>query len=149
VGRIKFATRTLASVAAGAGLAYFLDPQNGKRRRHLLRDRTLGLLRRSLRRTGRTARGTVVGAEALVHKAVHVREQPRPDLTDETLAAKIMSEVFRDPELPKGDVNVNVEDGVAVLRGQVERPELIADLVERVRKVNGVRDVESRLHLPT
>jgi osmotically-inducible protein OsmY len=148
VERAKSTKRTLGALATGAGLAFFLDPQNGKRRRHMLRDRTAGMLRRSLRRTGRAGRRTVVGAEALAQKATHIRERPKPDMTDETLAAKIMSEVFRDPDLPKGDVNVNVEAGVAVLRGQVERPELIEDLVQRVRKVSGVRDVESHLHLP-
>jgi osmotically-inducible protein OsmY len=142
------AKSTLGGLATGIGLAYFLDPQSGRRRRHKLRDRTLGTLRRGFRRTARAGRGTVIGAEALAQKAAHIREEPKPDMTDETLAAKIMSEVFRDPELPKGDVNVNVEGGVAVLRGQLERPELIEDLVRRVRKVNGVRDVESHLHLP-
>jgi hypothetical protein len=137
----------LAGLLAGVGLAFFLDPRSGKRRRRYVRDRSLGALRHSLRRTARAGRGAVVGTEALTHKALH-RERPKLDLSDETLAAKIMSEVFRDKKLPKGDVNLNVEDGVAVLRGQVERPELIDDLVKRVRKVHGVRDVESLLHLP-
>ena len=44
-------------------------------------------------------------------------------------------------------MSTNVEDGVAFLRGPVERPELIEDLIERVRKVNGVRDVASLLHV--
>ena len=34
------------------------------------------------------------------------------------------------------------------LRGQVDRPELIHDLEEAVRKVPGVRGVENLLHLP-
>jgi hypothetical protein len=38
------------------------------------------------------------------------------------------------PELPKGEVNVDVENGVAVLRGQVQPPELIEDLVQWVRR---------------
>jgi osmotically-inducible protein OsmY len=53
--------------------------------------------------------------------------------------------------VPKGDVNVNVnvENGAAVLRGQVQPPELIEDLGQRVRRVrvNGVRDVASLLHV--
>jgi osmotically-inducible protein OsmY len=146
---ISTATAALGGLTAGAGLAFFLDPQSGRRRRHLVRDRTLGMARRTFRRATRTGRRTVLETEALAKKAVHLREQPKPDMTDETLAAKIMSEVFRDPELPKGDVNVNVEDGVAVLRGQVDRPEMIEDLVERVRKVKGVRDVENHLHVPS
>lgn len=139
--------RLMAGVLAGVGLAYFFDPQGGARRRHLVRDRTLGAVRRLLRRTARTGRGAMADAAGLAHKARHLREERKPDLTDETVNAKIMSEVFRDPTLPKGDVNVNVEGGVAVLRGTVERQELIDDLVKRVRKVQGVRDVASLLHV--
>jgi osmotically-inducible protein OsmY len=135
-------------VLAGVGLAYFLDPKSGRRRRHALRDRTFGGLRRAARKTARTGRGAVVATGALTKKAVHLRERRKPDMTDETLTAKIKSEVFRDPKLPKGHVNVNVEDGVAVLRGQIEQPELIDELVKRVRKVRGVRDVSSLLHVP-
>jgi osmotically-inducible protein OsmY len=60
----------------------------------------------------------------------------------------VRSEVFRDPHFPKGDVNVNVQDGVVQLRGEVERAELIDELVAQTHKVQGVRDVENLLHLP-
>ena len=45
-------------------------------------------------------------------------------------------------------VNVHAENGVVYLRGEVPRPELIEELVERARKVQGVQVVESLLHLP-
>jgi hypothetical protein len=50
--------------------------------------------------------------------------------------------------VPKGNVNIAAQDGVVVLRGQVERPDQIESLEARVRKVHGVRDVENLLHLP-
>ena len=50
-------------------------------------------------------------------------------------------------DVPKGQIDVNVQEGVVQLRG-VPRPELIDELVSRVRKINGVREVESLLHLP-
>jgi osmotically-inducible protein OsmY len=50
--------------------------------------------------------------------------------------------------VPKGQINVNAERGVVVLRGQVERPELLEALEARVRNVKGVRAVENLLHLP-
>jgi hypothetical protein len=139
--------RLIAGAISGIALAYFFDPQSGRRRRHVVRDRTLGTIRRVFRRTARIGRGAVAEAEGLAHKAAHLREEPKPGLSDETVTAKIMSEVFRDPELPKGDVNVNVERGIAVLRGTVRRPELIDELISRVRKVQGVREVASLLHL--
>jgi len=35
-----------------------------------------------------------------------------------------------------------------VLRGEVDSPELIEELVGKARKVQGVQDVESLLHTP-
>ena len=84
----------------------------------------------------------------LGRKGMHLRERQKEQPNDATLVAKVESEVFRDPEMPKGAVNVNAENGVVVLRGQVEKPELIAELEKKVRKVQGVHDVENLLHLP-
>jgi osmotically-inducible protein OsmY len=67
---------------------------------------------------------------------------------DARLTDKVETEIFRDADVPKGDVNVNVEFGKVVLRGQVESQELIDDLVARTRGIEGVNDVENLLHLP-
>jgi osmotically-inducible protein OsmY len=56
--------------------------------------------------------------------------------------------LFRDRDVPKGQINVNAENGVVFLRGQVERRELVDDLGARVRKVRGVRGVTNLLHVP-
>jgi osmotically-inducible protein OsmY len=45
-----------------------------------------------------------------------------PDYDDATLARMVMTEVFRDPHVPKGAINVNVENGVGLLRGEIEEP---------------------------
>jgi osmotically-inducible protein OsmY len=44
-------------------------------------------------------------------------------------------------------LSVNVQNGVAQLRGEVPRGELIDELVERTRKVQGFAKVENLLHL--
>ena len=131
----------------GAAIAYLFDPQNGRRRRMLLRDRTAGLVRQSGRKTARAGRAVAAEAYGVSKKAQHLKEEPK-DYDDATLADKVQSEVFRDADIPKGQINVNAEDGIVVLRGEVERPELIEELVERTRKVQGVRDVENLMHLP-
>ena len=43
---------------------------------------------------------------------------------------------------------MNAEEGIVILRGQVDSPELIRDLEKKTRKVHGVKDVENLLHLP-
>jgi osmotically-inducible protein OsmY len=61
---------------------------------------------------------------------------------------KVESIVFRKHDLPKGQININAENGVVFLRGQVDRPELVETLEARVRKVQGVKDVENLLYTP-
>jgi osmotically-inducible protein OsmY len=60
----------------------------------------------------------------------------------------VRSEALRGEDVPAGEINVNVQDGVVQLRGELQRPELINELVDRVRGVQGVREVENLLHLP-
>jgi hypothetical protein len=133
--------------AIGAAIAYFFDPQNGRRRRHMTFDRTAGFFRGTGRRAGRVGRGVAAEAYGVKQKATHLKEEPK-DFDDFTLARKVETELFRPADAPKGKIDVNVENGVVVLRGEAESPDMIDDLVGRARKVQGVRDVENLLHLP-
>jgi hypothetical protein len=47
-----------------------------------------------------------------------------------------------------GEINVEAYDGCVTLRGQLEHPGDIRRLVEATRRVEGVREVRSYLHLP-
>jgi osmotically-inducible protein OsmY len=115
----------LRYAALGAALAYFFDPQNGRARRKETIKRIVQL---SQRQRGRlTARA-------------------QPD--DVTLARQVESEIFGDADVPKGQINVNAEEGKVVLRGEVESAEMIEELVSKARKVQGVQEVENLLHTP-
>jgi osmotically-inducible protein OsmY len=131
----------------GAALAYFFDPQSGARRRNMTRDRALAFFRQGGRKAERAGRAVAAEVYGLKQKATHLREEEKPH-DDVTLARKVETELFRPADAPKGQVNVNVENGVVFLRGEVERPEIIKDLEGRARKVQGVREVENLLHLP-
>jgi hypothetical protein len=129
----------------GAALAYFFDLENGKRRRKVTIDRIGGLVRRQGRRVGR---GIGSQAYGLKQRATHLKEEPKPQPDDVTLARKVESEIFRGPDVPKGKINVNAENGVVFLRGEADTPEMIEDLAKKAREVQGVRDVENLLHVP-
>jgi osmotically-inducible protein OsmY len=133
--------------AAGAALAYFLDPNNGKRRRHMAVDRAAAFLRRFGRKAKRAGRRATTEAYDAGTKVAHAKEEPKPQPNDATLVQKVESEVFRDPTIPKGQINVNAENGVIYLRGRVDSPDLVKQLERTVRDVQGVRDVENLLHL--
>ena len=76
------------------------------------------------------------------------REPADERLNDPALARKVESEVFRDEELPKGNISVNAEYGVIYLRGEVPSQEAMNELTTRARAVDGVRAVENLTHLP-
>src|SRR5215208_4556776 len=96
---------TLLVGATGAALAYFLDPDRGRRRRKMARDRAAATLRRGTRRLARA--GCATGAEAygVTRKVAHLVAKEQPPPNDAALAHKVESELFRDPDLPKGQIN--------------------------------------------
>ncbi|HYY32468.1 MAG TPA: BON domain-containing protein [Gaiellaceae bacterium] len=141
--------RLLAIGAAlGAAVTWFFDPQNGARRRNMTRDRVVAFFRQGGRKAGRAGRGVAAEAYGLKQKAAHLKEEEKPQPDDITLARKVESEIFRGAEAPKGRVNVNAEDGVVILRGEVDDEGMIKDLEKAARKVQGVREVENLLHMP-
>ena len=74
--------------------------------------------------------------------------RPGPDRTlpdDLTLVDRVESELFADPGVPKGKINIDAEDGRVILRGEVE-PGQISQIEMAVRRIIGVRDVENLLH---
>ncbi len=138
----------LLAGAFGAALAYFFDRDNGNRRRKMAVDRVGGFLRRRGREAARAGRGVAAEAYGARQKAKHLREEEKPQPDDVTLARKVETEIFRGADVPKGQINVNAEDGVVYLRGEVEQPDLIKDLEAKARNVQGVLGVENLLHAP-
>jgi osmotically-inducible protein OsmY len=137
--------RFLRYVGLGALIAYYFDRDNGHRRRALARERIPALLRR---RSEKAAQMVTSEVKATKAKVAHRKEAEKPQPDDVTLARKVETEIFRDADVPKGQINVNAENGKVVLRGEVEKPSLIKDLEKRTRKVQGVREVENLLHTP-
>lgn len=136
----------------GAGTAYLFDPQQGKRRRRMLLDRTAKVLRRTARfgtKKTRFAGGHLRGLLALFRLALFRRlgSHPSPRVDDATVTQRIRSSALRDIGISTRDVEVAVEDGVATLRGSVGSRTLAEDLIARVGRVPGVRDVADELHV--
>jgi osmotically-inducible protein OsmY len=139
--------RLTIAAALGAALVFFFDPQSGSRRRAMTRDRIVGTRRRQARRISRAVRGVRADLRGRILKLAHRRERVK-DFDDGTLARRVETEIFRAADAPKGTVNVNAQEGVVQLRGEVESAECMRDLVDMTRRVQGVRAVENLLHLP-
>jgi osmotically-inducible protein OsmY len=140
--------RKLRYMAFGALLTYFFDPQNGRRRRVLAGQRIPAVFRKASKKAGDVGDATTAQASAMKQKATHLSEEEKSQPDDVTLARKVETEIFRDSAIPKGQINVNAENGKVVQRGEVEQPELIKDLEQRTKKVQGVQEVENLLHVP-
>lgn len=142
--RLLFSPRTLLGVGIGFGLAHFLDPDRGAGRRAQAKDQLAARARRAGRdvaRQGRYAAGEVRGK---LHEASDTAPTP---LDGKALADRVASEVLRDVRW-KGSVNIDAAGTTVVLRGEVRLADDIDELEQRVRRVPGVTDVESYLHLP-
>jgi hypothetical protein len=133
-------------VALGAVLGLIFDPRNGKRRRRMVRDRSRALARHGERRAERVAYQGAVRVRALAARTRRLAQRPSYD--DVTLAHKVETEIFRFREVPKRDLNIDACDGTVTLRGQIDRPEMIDEIMARTKKVRGVRRVENLMHLP-
>ena len=70
------------------------------------------------------------------------------DADDATLARKVETEIFRPADAPKGQVSIDVQAGVAYLRGTVDSDEWIQRLADDAKKVDGIKGVKNLLHRP-
>ena len=136
--------------AAGAAAAHLLDPQHGGARRARLREQAGARARgraSALRAQAQEAAGTV---QAQARQAALAAKSGGPRLADpddQTLARKVETEIFRDADAPKGGVSVDVQAGVAYLRGEAP-PEWVARFGDRAAAVEGISRVENLLHPP-
>lgn len=131
-------------VAAGAAVMYFLDPQAGRRRRALARDRGTGAVRElehSARTAGRDASNRMRGAMAEAKS--HMEAAP---VDDDTLHERIRAKLGHLLDRPSA-VEVEVEGGHVVLSGEASEEEA-AEVARYVAGMQGVSDVESRLESP-
>ncbi|TMF59020.1 MAG: BON domain-containing protein [Chloroflexi bacterium] len=130
---------------AGAAIFYLLDPDRGRARRAQLGDQISGAVRRGqgqlTKLSGRLASKSYGNSQCFTHI------WSGPPVAEVALKQRVESEIFRDPQVPKGDINLDVRGGVVVLRGQVKQPEQIEVLERDVRRVPGVGRVENLLHV--
>jgi osmotically-inducible protein OsmY len=127
--------------AAGAAATHFLKSAD----RNQLRDQAVSKAKSGAQHAASTAGYAAGKAKGAVATATPSRSS---DLDDVGLAHKVETEIFRDAEAPKGDVSVNVEAGVAYLRGTVADEKWIARLGDEAAHVDGIKGVNNLLHQP-
>jgi hypothetical protein len=126
----------------GAGLMYVLDPDRGRRRRALVRDK----ISRGSRQVGEFADRRTRDFANRMKGAVQegrARIRDREGVDDATLAERVRAQLGHVVSHP-GSVEVLVTDGRVILRGPVLRGE-IANIRERLDKTRGVSDYSIEL----
>lgn len=131
----------LYGMGLGAGMMYFYDPEQGRRRRALLRDKTTRLLNDAGREIDVTTRDLNYRAQGLLAE-LRGRVQ-QETLTDTTLIARVRAHLGH-IVTNAGAVNVAADNGRVILSGFI----LASDregLLRHVSAVRGVKSVEDRL----
>jgi osmotically-inducible protein OsmY len=91
-------------------------------------------------------RGAAAEGYGVSQRIVHLVPRETEVADDETLRQRVESQLFRDRQIPKGDLNISCEHGMVILRGELDNPTDIGHIEDRVRGVPGVRGVQSLLH---
>jgi hypothetical protein len=133
---------TIAGVSAGGAVMFFTDPDRGRRRRRMVRDRatsvwkdTADVVGKRSRDIANRARGVAASARSTVE-----REAKPPD---NKLADRVRSRIGHMISHP-GAIEVSARDGVVILSGSILADE-VKDLIRGASDVRGVHHVENRL----
>jgi gas vesicle protein len=152
--RSGFIWGLLTGLILGAAAMFVLDPQNGSRRRSLARDQAIKArntvdraVTEELPKRADYLSGFAEGARHRIQEMADGGSDRRPD-NEAVLVDRVLSQVFRDPELPKGDINVDANGTTVYLRGSIESDELAMDIEKRVRGVEGVDEVVNLINKP-
>ncbi len=139
------AFKMAAAAAAGAAGALLLDPQSGRRRRSVAKDRLAAAFRRRAADVERRARYVEGRAEGMAYRAAGAGT-PHP--VDDRALTDVVRQFMASVDFDTSQVNVDAVDGVVTLRGQVQRPDHVRALRDGAAKLPAVQRVESYLHLP-
>src|SRR3954469_19666803 len=94
--------------AAGAAAARFLTPSTGRK--------AAAAASSAAAAASPQAHHTANAVKGVASSVPPHRGEPMDDMT---LADRVRTEIFRPADAPKGSVSVDVQDGVAYLRGEV------------------------------
>lgn len=140
------AVRWLGGIALGAAAMYLADPERGKRRRALAKDKMQSLAARTgsaIDVASRDLGNRVQGLRAQANQLMARRHLSADDTDDVVVAARIRSRLGRAVTHPHA-IKVMVQDGQATLNGPVLASEK-EQLLKAVHSVRGVRAVEDHL----
>ena len=131
----------IGGLGLGAALMYVLDPERGKSRRALVRDKAVRAANRASDTLGARSRDWRNRARGV---AAQVKALTSPETVDDAvLEERVRAELGRSVSNP-GGIDVTALAGTVLLSGPIVMSDL-DDLLSAVRGVSGVVKVENRL----
>ena len=140
VMRVRSLFGVAGALAAGAFATFFLDPEQGRRRRAIARDKLVSGLKRASDSSQALAHSLRNRSTGIVAGARR-RLSPAP-VTDDVLAERVRARMGH--YVSHASIDVQVAAGEVTLRGPVLDTEIEA-LLRAVRAVPGVRGVVNQL----
>lgn len=139
---MRLQTRMM-SLGLGAGAMYLLDPQQGKRRRALVRDQLVHLGNVATSRAGKAARDLGNRTRGLSHEvAARLHGEQVDDVVLHDRVRARLGHVVSHPSA----IAVGCDDGCCTLSGPVTAEER-EGMLAAVAKVRGVRELVDRLEV--
>jgi CBS domain-containing protein/osmotically-inducible protein OsmY len=130
-------------LGVGAGLMYLFDPNRGRTRRAIARDKAAGWYNASGEAVARTTQDLRNRAAGVATTTKHIwKSEP---VSDEKLQARVRSKMGRYVSHPHA-VRVDAHDGNVTLSGSILAHE-VDSLMRCVRGISGVQEVENRLEV--
>ena len=131
----------VGGVGLGAALMYIFDPDRGKRRRALVRDKVEAAGNKVSEKAEKMGRDLKNRAYGVVAETKSIFQ---PDeVTDDVLVDRVRSRLGRIP-VHIGSFDVAAKDGVVTLGGQILADEL-PKVLRAARVVRGVKDIDNQL----
>ena len=131
----------LTGVGLGIGLMYFMDPERGRRRRALVRDKVVHTARVSTDGLGAVCRDLSHRTAGFISRARGVLRR-RP-VDDDVLVERVRAKLGRLVVHPHS-IEVKATDGYVHLRGPILQSD-VSRLIRGVNRVLGVRNVINAL----
>jgi osmotically-inducible protein OsmY len=134
-------TALVGGLGLGAALMYLFDPDRGRRRRALIRDKAEGAANKAGDYAGKMSRDLRNRAYGLVTETKSMFQNQ--EVTDEVLIDRVRAKLGH-YSVHVGAIDVTAESGTVILSGSVLAKE-VPEVLRAVGSVRGVKRVENQL----
>lgn len=131
----------VGGVGLGAALMYLFDPDRGRRRRALIRDKAEGAANKAGDYAGKMSRDLRNRAYGLVAETKSIFQHE--EVTDDVLVDRVRAKLGH-YSAHIAAIDVSAVSGAIILSGRVLAKE-VPDVLRAVRSVRGVKRVENQL----